>query len=682
MTGNCNIVHLNINNDTSNLSISLPDNEGSLYINIGKNIDFDQNIIKSISNKTTNNLIIDCNGDCSENMIYGENINGKLNFSCIGDTTNCNSNTIHCPDSCNIDCDDCSNTEIKVNNINNINWKCNQDCTDSSIVNILNNDALGSWHDCNNDEWILLNNKQQCDDIINNDFNKYNDYILSNGDMNLTSSGGSDDGDLDQFTILAFVLIGTVIGCLCVIVVTTIICCICWHEHQIKAINMKATDSDNVNNIEPANNIQRDRTTPSPPGSTQPSPKSTPKQSIGINGYIPQKSQSPESNAINASSTNNNHTNGHSNTNNSISSSHKRNKSATKNPIIHQQSAQKQSNVSYIDENDETQDRERYRKMSQKQRTKSQRKNKHKKTGSQSVTNTTTATTRNISETLQQPQPSQISAIQQQQHSQQQQQQQQIKRKTRKVTWDEAQQNEEAKDGLAPLKHDIYGSKFDEHGNYNKYAGREQNKQEIKMALEAFPSNISGGTTRTEEMNFVGSNYNQYNPNDQINSYFKEDYEHAPINGYASDNLSLGNLDSGTTVTSSIAPSSIAPSSIAPSSIAMGPVTPTIDASKQQQHQHQYQGQYHAHQGHRNTSNRNGSHRNVRHRPNNIKIIKPQNAGKVRAKQQRNNVNNDGDDQSPTLTYTSGNDPPIHENQDANYYTPDSPDTNNQGYRD
>merc|ERR1712083_543905 len=64
------------------------------------------------------------------------------------------------------------------------------------------------------------------------------------------------------------------------------------------------------------------------------------------------------------------------------------------------------------------------------------------------------------------------------------------------------------------------------------------------MELEAFPSNVSAGTTDTQDMEFVGSNYDAYRPQ-QENSYFKED-GFCPVD----DNLSLGNLDSGTTIDS------------------------------------------------------------------------------------------------------------------------------------
>ena len=370
ITGDCNDVHLNINNNTDNLIISSPDN-GSLYINISSNVQFDQNTINSKSN--TNNVVIDCNGDCSENIINTININRDLNISCIGNNVNCNSNTIHCPNTCNIDCDDCTDTQIKVNsnNLDNINWKCNTDCTNSSIYNIENNAKLKSWTYCSS-EWILLDINDECDIF------------------NTTSLTPTSSDELDRFTILAFVLIGTIIGCLCVIVVTTIICCICWHEHQIKTINMKPEESDKVNHLEPPEHIQRDRTTPSPPGSsTEPSPNSIPRDTLQgpqqpIIGYSPAKSQSPEMGAVVVP--------------------HQRKKSATKKPIY--QPSPQQANVAYVDDNDD--DHNRYnRKMSQNKRKQSgprhsnndnnmiirrgsKKRAKHAQTGSHSVATTNT----------------------------------------------------------------------------------------------------------------------------------------------------------------------------------------------------------------------------------------------------------------------------------------------------
>lgn len=95
-------------------------------------------------------------------------------------------------------------------------------------------------------------------------------------------------------------------------------------------------------------------------------------------------------------------------------------------------------------------------------------------------------------------------------------------------------EKEEAMDDIGPLPNDRMEVLL------NKYAGRAQNKQMIKTALEAFPSTISAGTTGTADMEFVGNNYNNYEAEHE-NSYFKEDREAQHV-------LRLGNLDSATTV--------------------------------------------------------------------------------------------------------------------------------------
>ena len=108
-------------------------------------------------------------------------------------------------------------------------------------------------------------------------------------------------------------------------------------------------------------------------------------------------------------------------------------------------------------------------------------------------------------------------------------------------------ESEEEMDTVAPLKNDVFAEQYDEHGNRNIYANRKQNKEEIRKQLEAFPSNVSGGSTTTADMEFVGNNYTHYAVDQQENSYFKED-GFCPVD----DNLSLGNLDSNTTLASSI----------------------------------------------------------------------------------------------------------------------------------
>ena len=557
-------------------------------------------------------------------------------------------------------------------------------------------------------------------------------------EIKTTTIDPTGDSDLDQFTILAFVLIGTVIGCLCVIVVTTIICCICWHEHQIKAINMNKQDSiKNTDDINPSN-IQREKTTPSPPGSSPPSPKSLPhenRKNINDNNnnnnnnnyYRSTKSQSPESNAINSTKRKKKRQNSHS----------------------YQQAQHKGSYDDDDNNNNNTNSpRQKYNRKGISQRRGSKKTKKgHTKTGSRS-TNTTnmssssyqigigtnpsslkdrshnrrshSSQTRKIEDPMSSPQQQQSQQHQhqhqhqhqrQQSHSKQRQQQKSSNsgsKKKRKQTYDE-ENDPEADDDIGPLANDRLGQMYDENGNFDKYKNRKANKEEIRMALAAFPSTISAGTTGTEEMNFVGSNYDGYNPNNQINSYFKEDYEHNPVGGYGSDNLSLGNLDSGTTITSSIAPSSIAPSSIAPSSIApssVAMVSPTQHQQGQQYYQHRHQQHQHQHQHQQQQQQQQHyqqqyqqqqqqqqqqyrqKRNNHRHQPNNIKIIEPQAVGKVRAKHRNimNNNHND-DDASPTLTYTSGNDPPMPQEVETNQSGPDTPNTTdsphtNQRYRD
>jgi len=104
---------------------------------------------------------------------------------------------------------------------------------------------------------------------------------------------------------------------------------------------------------------------------------------------------------------------------------------------------------------------------------------------------------------------------------------------------------EEEMDTVAPLKNDVFALQYDEYGKPVKediYANRKMHKEEIRVALEAFPSNVSQNTTTTADMNFVGNNYNEYRGDQQENSYFKEE-GFCPVE----DNLSLGNLDSQTT---------------------------------------------------------------------------------------------------------------------------------------
>ncbi len=153
------------------------------------------------------------------------------------------------------------------------------------------------------------------------------------------------------------------------------------------------------------------------------------------------------------------------------------------------------------------------------------------------------------------------------------------------------------------------------------------------MQLAAFPSEISAGTTGTAEMNFVGSNYREYNPMVNNNSYFKEDDHGAFEPSTKSDGLSLGDLDSGntvTTVTSSIAMETI--------------ITPTTNQSPdynfkqyqspQQQyasHAQKYQGSGGSGHAHQQQQYKNHKKRNKRQPPpNDIKIIHPQNQGKVK----------------------------------------------------
>jgi len=227
-------------------------------------------------------------------------------------------------------------------------------------------------------------------------------------------------------------------------------------------------------------------------------------------------------------------------------------------------------------------------------------------------------------------------------------------KRKKKLTYDEEM---EAKDDIAPLENDRIGAQYDEHGNYDKFKNRAAHKEEIRMALEAFPSQISAGTTGTAEMNFVGTNYREYNAEDQQNSYFKEDYEHKPLQAMSSigtmntDNLSLGNLDSGTTM------NSVTTISSSVNGIETEPAKQSnVNTITSPQYNNKYMGQHQQYQG----------RKKKQRQPKNIKIINAhnnqqevaqrnttKNSRKRRKKQQQYNHNMNDIEESPTVTYTS-----------------------------
>eukprot|EP01084_Bolivina_argentea_P292981 503833_1 len=105
---------------TLNISRTAPNN-GRLQIDISNNIQFTQN---NIYNLNTNDIIINCNGDCSDNIIDGFESN-LLNIICDDSSTTCDNNDIKCPNECNILCRDCSDTLIITSSlIDSINWPC------------------------------------------------------------------------------------------------------------------------------------------------------------------------------------------------------------------------------------------------------------------------------------------------------------------------------------------------------------------------------------------------------------------------------------------------------------------------------------------------------------------------------------------------------------------------------
>eukprot|EP01083_Nonionella_stella_P023975 66348_1 len=614
LSGSCQTVSLHIDGNTQYMQLHAPGNTGSLSINISQSITFYHNTITTPSNTST--IRIQCEGDCSENTIHALSMNGQFNLDCLSPTSRCDMNTIYCPDDCNILCNECPDTKLILSDISSINdmqWTCDTDCTDSSL-STLQNDTW-TWQECVSDGWVL------------------SDIVCDNVDTMQTTVIIEEDEGVDQtITILAFVLIGTVIGCLCVILVTTIICCICWHESQIKALNMGDKNNKNGSTQRPhklhdqQQKIQsRGATPPSFPAddSTTPAPQSVSvPAAINTNIYKPARhSYSPEPKVIPAITPPKvRKTNG-------FTAKPQR---QVKKPIkkkrdhgMYEQAPQQQQHPNHPSSSSGEN-------HLQKATAENRQSNNHKRTSNNNRRSSgrNSNQNRNHSRSPESPPDDPV----------QQPKKQHKKPNKIKVTIEPLDVNEthrlaaEAEDDLFPLENDRIGPRYDEHGRYNKYAGRKQHKDSIRMQLAAYPSNISDGTTGTEEMKFVGTNYHEYNPADQNNSYFKdEEYGHDRTKTNITSTTvttqwSLGNLDSQS--------SDQATEVTDPTTEPLTPTTATSFTSTAITspgiNSQQYQGHHGNYQGHNNIQNMHGHKENKKR---NIHIMEPQKAGQ-KVKQQ------------------------------------------------